>query len=158
MKQAVKLPTLAELDSLLNENYWKADNTELPKELLTLKKAAANSLESLAEAAKKLNAKTSFHTPKPFLAELCTLIIAAHQNDAKALRLYAEMQFKVNLWNREQALALAIQSQDTLAQNKAYLELGFFWQQSAQEMRYEQALGYFSQVIKLGCLRETPLA
>ncbi len=158
MKQAVELPTLKELVALLAENYWKANNAELPKELLTLKEAES-SLESLATVAKKLNTKTAFYTPKSHFRELYTLIIAVHQNDTtKGSRLLADIQFKISVWNWEQALALAMQSKDIAAQSKACLELGLLYKDSSQEMQYEQALSYFSRVIKLGHLKETPLA
>ncbi len=150
MKRAIKLPALDELVLLLNEEaYWMQGNKEAPKELLQLKKATA-SLETLAEAAKKLNTKTAFYTPKPYLRELYTLIIAVHQNETKALSLFLDIKFKIDVWRWEQLLALALQSHDITAESKAYLELGLLYQHSSVEMPYEQALGCFSKVIKLG--------
>ncbi len=154
------MTTLAELVALIDEEaYWKAQHTEhkLSKGLLALKQASG-SLASLAMEAERSRRPTVFYTPRPFVIEVCELIIAVNQNDTKASALYAKIKFKIDLWNWEQKLALAIKSQDISGQSKAYLELGLLHLQSSAETRYQKAVDCFTQVITSGTPKDKPLA
>jgi tetratricopeptide (TPR) repeat protein len=156
MKQALKLPALEDLIALLNEEpYREAQYGAVsPKELVVLKKAVG----SLAEKADRWNTLPFFYTLRPFLVELCALNYSDSSKDTKALPLYAKIKFKINFWNCEKKLTLAIRSTDVSVQSNSYLELGLLYQQSSIDLCYQKAFDYFTKVISLENPRDKPLA